>query len=256
MTSDLLHRVHDNFAGAVQVMAAYSGGKVLEEDGLVCYSSSSPSPFPWNGAIRVSGDLPAEEVVRRASAFFGPIGHGFAVGALEGIDDDMITALGEPSDSSPEMVMEHRPDPFVPGDDVEVLVVSTDDHRIDWLRVVSEAFETLGESRETWHLNYPDLESVNNPKTVAMVAYVDEEPAAGGMYYRSGSVIEVLHIGTANDFRRRGLGRAIATALTAHGFDNGATLASLQAEPMGFNTYRRIGYEVVSNYHWYINPTA
>jgi predicted GNAT family acetyltransferase len=100
------------------------------------------------------------------------------------------------------------------------------------------------------------VDSLANPESVAMVLYKSGEPAAGGMYYRSGDVIEVLHIGTADNHRRQGYGRAVTTALTIHGFNNGATLASLQAEPMGLNTYQRIGFQTISTYHWYVRPTT
>lgn len=254
MTQDVLHRVHANFGAAVQTLTRYCGGIVSHEDGLLCYASASPSPFPWNGALRTSGVMGAEEIMERAEAFFGPLEHGFSLGALEGIDDDLITGLGDPDATSPEMVIANSPDPVELADGVEIQVVDDNSRRSDWLTVVGEAFETLGESKQTWVRCYPDVESLANPESVAMVLYESGEPAAGGMYYRSGDVVELLHIGTANDYRRKGYGRAVTTALTIHGLGNGATLASLQAEPMGFNTYKRIGYETVSKYHWYIRP--
>jgi ribosomal protein S18 acetylase RimI-like enzyme len=254
MTQDVLHRVHANFGAAVQTLAHYCGGMISIEDGLLCYASASPSPVPWNGALRTSGDMGAEEIMERAQAFFEPLGHGFSLGALEGIDDDLIAALGNSNATSPEMVIEAAPDPVELADGVEIHLVDDSALRSDWLEAVGEAFETLGESKQTWVRCYPDVESLANPESVAMVLYESGAPAAGGMYYRSGAVVEVLHIGTANDYRRKGFGRAVTTALTNHGFSNGATLASLQAEPMGFNTYQRIGYETISTYHWYIRP--
>lgn len=255
MDQAILRRVHDGFVGSMETLCAHCDGLVAKEAGLVLFASASPSPFPWNGALRVSGGMPADEMVERATEFFGRIDHGFSIGALEGIDDDVIAALGTADDTSPEMVMDHPPEPVELPPGVEIEIVSDDEHRLDWLTSVSEAFQTLGETRDTWHLCYPDLPSVYNPKTVAMVLYERGRPAAGGMYYRSGSVIELLHIGTSPDFRRLGYGRAVTVALATHGFNNGSTLASLQAEPMGFPTYRRVGFEVASTYHWYVtNP--
>lgn len=256
MDQAVLRRVHDSFAGSMETLCTHCEGLVAKEAGLFLYASASPSPFPWNGALRVSGAASADEMVDKANEFFGRIGHGYSIGALEGIDDDLISALGPADDTSPEMVMDYPPEPVELPPGVEIEIVSDDEHRLDWLATVSEAFQTLGETRDTWHLCYPDLRSIYNPKTVAMVLYDRGRPAAGGMYYRSGRVIELLHIGTGTDFRRKGYGRAITVALTTHGFNNGSTLASLQAEPMGFATYRRIGYEVASTYHWYINPAA
>jgi predicted GNAT family acetyltransferase len=256
MTEDLLHKVHGNFGAAVQTLVRYCGGRIAHEGGLLCYASASPSPFPWNGALRTSGDMGAEEIMERAAALFEPLDHGFSFGALEGIDDDLIAELGEAQATSPEMVIEDSPDPMELADDVEIHIANDETRRTDWLNAVGGAFETLGESKQTWWRCYPDVESLANPESVAMVLYKTGEPAAGGMYYRSGNVIEVLHIGTADNHRRQGYGRAVTTALTIHGFNNGATLASLQAEPMGFNTYQRIGFQTISTYHWYIRPTT
>lgn len=250
----MLHQVHGNFSAAVQTLAHYCNGTVSQEDGLLCYASASPSPFPWNGALRTSGNMGAEEIMERANEFFGPLQHGFSLGALEGIDDDLIAELGKAEATSPEMVMGESPGPVELADGVEVHVVDDHARRIDWLEVVGGAFETLGEAKQTWGRCYPDLESLANPVSVAMVLYEGTEPAAGGMYYRSDDVIEVLHIGTAENHRRKGYGRAVTTSLTTHGFSNGATIASLQAEPMGFNTYQSIGYQTISTYHWYVRP--
>jgi ribosomal protein S18 acetylase RimI-like enzyme len=74
------------------------------------------------------------------------------------------------------------------------------------------------------------------------------------MSYRTGDVIEILHIGTHSSFRRRGYGEAVTTALTVHGFEHGATLASLQSAPMGYSTYQRIGYRTITACHVYFNP--
>ena len=252
MSEDLLHQVHSNFGAAVQTLARYCGGTVSHEDGLLCYASASPSPFPWNGALRTSGNMGAGKIMQRAAAFFEPLEHGFSLGALEGIDDDLIAELGKAAATSPEMVLDESPDPIDLADDVEIHVIKDATQRTDWLKVVGGAFETLGESQQTWRRCYPDVMSLANPDAVAMVLYKAGEPAAGGMYYRSDEVIEVLHIGTADNHRRQGYGRAVTTALTIHGFSNGATLASLQAEPMGFNTYQRIGYQTISTYHWYV----
>lgn len=249
MTDPILRRIHDNFAGAMRTMVEHCDGDVAESDGLLLCASASPSPFPWNSAIRVSGSLTAPEIESRAREFFGPRGHGFSIAALECLDDDLIAQLGEADDTSPEMIMIRAPDPFESG---RVELVVTEARLHDWLEVVGAAFETLGESRDTWHACYPDLDSVANPRTVAMVVYEGADTVAGGMYYRSGSVIEVLHIGTHPEHRGRGYGRAVTTALTIHGFDNGASMASLQAEPMGISTYERIGYRTRSTYHWYV----
>lgn len=252
--NEMLRLVHENFANSMRIMARYCGGTVSECDGFLLYASAVPSPFPWNGVVRIEQGPNGDELMSTAREFFGDLGHGFSLLALEGIDDDLIAELGEANDTSPEMVLERAPTSLDLLGSVEIKVVSTEQMRKDFLVSVSEAFETLGESAETWQLCYPSLESLANPESVAMVMYEEGEPVAGGMYYRTGNVIEILHIGTRPSHRRKGCGRAVTTALTIHGFENGATLASLQAEPMGLSTYQRLGYQTISRYHLYVNP--
>lgn len=254
MTGDVLHEVHNSFARSMATLAFLCSGTTEEDGGLLLYATPTPSPFPWNGALRISADTKPDVVVERARSFFDQVGHGYCLLALEGLDDDLINHLGESDDTSPEMIMTHSPDPLELPDGVELETVRTSEGREHFLGAVGEAFETLGEARSTWEACYPTTESLANPQAVAMVLYERGQPAAGGMYYRIDDVIEVLHIGTRPSFRRRGYGRMVTTALTIDGFEKGAHIASLQAEPMGYSTYQRIGYQTISNYHAYIRP--
>lgn len=256
MREDILQAVHRSFAGSMATLAARCRGTVEEASGLLLYATPTPSPFPWNGALRLSAGINPEHVVERAHVFFEEVGHGYSLLALEGLDDDLIEYLGESDDTSPEMVMTHPPHPVDLPDGVELEVVRTPQQREHFLDTVGEAFETLGEARSTWEVCYPTVESLANPQAVAILLYERGHPTAGGMYYRSDDVIEVLHIGTRPSFRRRGYARMVTTALTVDGFEKGAQIASLQAEPMGFSTYRRIGYQTISTYHAYTRPVG
>jgi GNAT superfamily N-acetyltransferase len=250
----VLRAVHHNFAATVGTMARHSGGTVLEAGGLLASASPASNPFPWNVSLRTDPDLSPPEFLDQARAFYGKLDKAFAVAALSGLDDDLIDHLGEATDISPEMVIDHSPLSLVGREGVEIRLVEDEAGRDHFLDTVGEAFETLGETAETWHLCYPTVESLHHPGAVAMVLYEREVPAAAGMYYRSGEVIEVIHIGTRPGQRRRGHGRAVAIALTRHGFGEGATLASLQSAPMGFRTYQRIGYRTIADYYWYLFP--
>ncbi|MEX0864251.1 MAG: GNAT family N-acetyltransferase [Acidimicrobiia bacterium] len=252
MSSELLGVVHRAFAGSMKTMVRYCGGTVEEQDGILMYATPSPSAFPWNGAVRTTPGVPTDRIVERASSYFGRLGHAYSLVAMTGLDDDLIETLG-PGEISPEMVIDSAPNRVELPIGARIGRVVSEESRDAFIAVVGEAFETLGEARETWALCYPTVESLSNPDSVATVAYEDDWPAAAGMYYRSGDVIEVLHVGTHSSFRRRGYGRAVTTALTIHGFEQGARISSLQAEPMGYKTYERIGYRTVADFHVYTN---
>ena len=252
MDKTTLGLIQENFANSMGILAKRSGGSVTETDGLLMYASASPSPFPWNGAVRKASGLTADEIDERTAAFFSPLGHGFALCALEGLDDDLIAAYGEADFGAPEMIIDHPVETVALSDGAELKPVTDEKTRIDFLDAVGESFETLGESRETWLACYPTVDSLANPHSVAMLIYQDGVAAAGGMYYRTVNTIEVLHIGTRPSFRGNGHGRAVTAALTNHAFDHEVRLASLQATPMGLPIYQRMGYQTVSTYHCYV----
>ena len=206
--------IQENFANSMGILAKRSGGSVAETDGLLMYASASPNPFPWNGAVRKAPGLTADEIDERTAAFFNPLGHGFALCALEGLDDDLIAAFGEADFSAPEMTIDHPVEIVALPDDAELKPVTNEKTRIDFLDAVGESFETLGESRETWLSCYPDVGSLANPQSVAMLIYHDGVAATGGMYYRTEDTAEVLHIGTRPSFRGNGHGQAVTAALT------------------------------------------
>lgn len=236
----------------MRVLAERCDGSIVESEGLFMYASASPSPFPWNGAARTAPGLTAQEIDHRASTFFGGIGHGFAIWVLEGLDDDMLADLGEADFTAPEMIIDHPvTTPSLP-DDVVIRSVKDQQTRINFLDVVGESFEDLGESRSTWLKCYPTVDSLVNPHSEALVVYQGGEAVAGGMYYRTGEVVEILHIGTRPSFRGRGHGRAVSAALTNHAFEHGVQLASLQATSMGLPIYQQMGYETVSTYHCFL----
>jgi len=201
MDKTTLGLIQENFANSMGILAKRSGGSVTETDGLLMYASASPSPFPWNGAVRKAPGLTADEIDERTAAFFSPLGHGFALCALEGLDDDLIAAYGKADFGAPGMIIDHPVETVALSDGAELKPVTDEKTRIDFLDAVGESFETLGESRETWLACYPTVDSLANPHSVAMLIYQDGVAAAGGMYYRTVNTIEVLHIGTRPSFR-------------------------------------------------------
>ena len=86
----------------------------------------------------------------------------------------------------------------------------------------------------------------------ACVAFQDDEPAAcASLWLASGEDSEVGFIGWVGALpqaRGRGLAAACTVAATNRGFELGATVASLQASPMGEPIYRRLGYEELYAY--------
>jgi hypothetical protein len=64
----------------------------------------------------------------------------------------------------------------------------------------------------------------------------------------SHDVAGVYWVGSVEEVRGRGLGRAITATATNAGFDLGAEIASLQASRMGERIYAAMGYETIHDY--------
>lgn len=70
----------------------------------------------------------------------------------------------------------------------------------------------------------------------------------------SHSVAGIYWVGSLEEARGKGLGRAVTAAATNAGFDLGAEIASLQASPMGAPIYRDMGYETIFDYRLLMSP--
>ena len=67
-------------------------------------------------------------------------------------------------------------------------------------------------------------------------------------------VAGIYWVGSLDEARGRGLGRAVTAAATNAGFDLGAEVASLQASPMGGPVYLAMGFETIYDYRLLLSP--
>ena len=94
-----------------------------------------------------------------------------------------------------------------------------------------------------WWLEDPDIRM--------FTAYVDGRPAGNSLAIRSGDVSGVYSVAVPEEFRRRGIGAAVTWAAVRAGRDWGCDLVALQSSPMGYGVYRRMGFEVLTQYAIY-----
>lgn len=84
------------------------------------------------------------------------------------------------------------------------------------------------------------------------VLIYDEYAVAGAWTFRNGSDVGVYAVGTAPDWRRRGLARALMLHVLADGRRRGARTASLQSTRMGQPLYAQLGFRPVGRYDEWI----
>jgi ribosomal protein S18 acetylase RimI-like enzyme len=192
-------------------MVRWSGGRIVEEGGVLLVSG--PSPY-LRVAIRSDPRVDGAAVVARATEFFGAEPTGF-------------------------LVLVRRPD----DEDIEreVRLVADEAGVVDYGRVVAEANDDPGE-RERAPLLFHD-DTILAPHIAAFVAYMGDEPVACAMTLVSHRVAGVYYVGTVEHARRRGLGDSLTRLAARTGFEMGADAAWLGASEMGAGLYRRIGFE-------------
>jgi len=84
------------------------------------------------------------------------------------------------------------------------------------------------------------------------VLIYDEFAVAGAWTFRNGGDVGVYAVGTAPDWRRRGLARALMLHVLADARRRGARTASLQSTEMGRPLYAQLGFRPVGRYDEWI----
>jgi ribosomal protein S18 acetylase RimI-like enzyme len=213
----------------------------------------SSHPAISNAAFRIDDELDPGELVDRARAFFAARQRGFAVWARAEVAADrklILAAQGaglEGVYEMPEMVLVQRAeeDPLPAGAELR-RVASPDDARRYW-EVATAAYASIGFPPEVFAF-YESPGGLWADNVAAFLADLDGRPAGIAMTIVSHGVAGIYWVGTTEEARGRGLGRAVTAAAVAAGFDMGAETASLQASPMGEGLYLQMGFETVYSY--------
>ena len=82
----------------------------------------------------------------------------------------------------------------------------------------------------------------------------DEVAVTGAWTYRNGRDVGVYAVGTAPEWRRRGLARALMLHVLADAYRRGARTASLQSTAMGEPLYRSLGFRPAGRYDEWVPP--
>lgn len=90
----------------------------------------------------------------------------------------------------------------------------------------------------------------------AWVAYRDHRPIAVATMVFSGEAAGIYYVGTVADERGKGLGALMTAIATNAGFELGAEVVVLQASIAGEPVYRKLGYETITHYRWYLVETG
>lgn len=257
----------------LRYLARY-GGAVDEADGLLLFAGAHRQPNPYrNGALRLDDTLTSEEVIRRASRFFGARRCSYALWAREHGDADLeraaVAAGLRELERLPELVLTELPDYLPPPDGVELRQALDVETREDYLRLVANAWGMPDIPRDVAAQVFFDPDSLNVPNVVAFVAYYDERPLSAAMMHVShgaalacqGATIRRPAPGQllprpAKPGETRSLAAACCCEALRLSFEaHGATISVGQTSRLGAPVWETLGYRQFTNYARYVVPT-
>ncbi len=260
MAANALQRSHLNLLDSSRQFFELDPGAAIEaEPGWLFGAGSSTHPVISNGAFRRDNDVDADEFVARAKEFFTARGRGFSVWARGGQAEDRdLVAAAEAAGlqlvyAMPEMTLGEKLEPPELPSGVELRRLTKVEQAPDFWRVAIASYGSIGFPPEvfTGYTNHAGLLAEN---VVAFLALLDGEPVGIAMTMVSHGVAGIYWVGSLEQARGKGIGRAVTVGATNAGFDLGADVASLQASPMGKPIYEAMGYETAFEYQMLMYP--
>ncbi|HYP56259.1 MAG TPA: GNAT family N-acetyltransferase [Solirubrobacterales bacterium] len=236
-----------------------SGAAVEAGEGCLLGAGSASHPVISNAAFRADDRLDPDELIERARGFFGARGRSFAVWARAGIEEDrdLVAALegggARKVFAMPEMVLDRRPGPCPPPDDVELRRVTSPEDAEAYWQVAADAYATNGFPQEVFAF-YDRHDGLWADGVATFLALLDGRPASIAMTIVNHGVAGIYWVGTRQDARGRGLGPVLTTAAVEAGFEMGGETIALQASPLGRPIYERMGFEAIYDYELYLCP--
>jgi Acetyltransferase (GNAT) domain len=262
LAADELERAHLNLIDSSRQLFELDPGAAIEaEPGWLFGAGSAVHPVISNGAFRRDDQIDAENFVACARNFFTARGRGFSiwVRAAQAADRDLATAAEAAGFQAvyemPEMLLrkELAAEPLPDG--AELRRLSDPDEAHDFWEVAKIAYASNGFPPEVFagYTNHSGLFAEN---VAAFIVRLDGKAASIAMTIASHGVAGIYWVGSIDQARGSGLGRAVTVAATNAGFALGAEVASLQASPMGQPIYKRLGYETAFEYRLLMSPQS
>ena len=235
---------------------------VIKEDGdLLLCAAGTGAPGPWNSAIALGPQPPASELVfERARRFFEPKKRPCLIYVRAHADAELEAACvraGLPrGGESPGMALSSPVAAPVLPDAARIERVVGDAAAAEYREVMAEAYEDLQLPAAVTRKVLAHPERWLSPRSEAYVLRDGEQALAGAYLLFSHGIAGVYWVGTLRAARGRGCAEALTRFVSNRAFEAGARAVVLQASRGGEPIYRRIGYEEVTRYRWYLLARA
>ena len=142
-------------------------------------------------------------------------------------------------------------------DDIRIERFKQENHVQDAISVNSEAYQAFGlEPKIIKRIYGNPSRLVSSSNATGHVLYKADKPVSTGLTIFSGNGAGIYWVGTIPEAQRSGLGTFCTRVATNAGFQNGASVVTLQASPYGEPIYLRLGYKTYDRLKWYLCPKA
>lgn len=262
--ASLLERLDRAIQHAYGEAVRRSDGEIASLDGFSLLIGNHPSPILANVAFRSpktnsSTAVPNQTILERIADRYRSIGHGVSLMTSHHADpdvDDLAASSGwRMIVELPGMVLTSPVEPATTATPTTIDWLDAED--VDTFReVLAEGFAEDDDERAMIAAMFASSRSIAAPGVRAATAVVDGAPVACGSTYDHEGVAVVAWVATVPSRRMQGLGSLVTAALANAAFEHGADLVCLQASPMGFPVYQRMGFETVTTYRLWLPPEA
>lgn len=227
------------------------------EEALYTASGTRFPAGPFNCAVGIGASAcDVRVLLDGALKHFASLERGFSVYARSHLDRQLAAAceqagyrrIGEP----PGMVLlERNAPPDLPAG-IELRTVSDEAGGRAFAGVQAAAFESLKLPAAVTAKIFSQPTRWLVPHWHVELLLEQERPVAGAMLLFSHGIAGVYWVGTLPDARGRGHAERIMRSLCNRAFDRGARAVVLQASPFGEPIYRRLGYQEITRYPWFL----
>lgn len=253
---DYLDIVHRNVRDVLKARTEnLKDGKVYETDDFLLVSSGSNSSDGHLNACLPLNNKEAKKIFKEAENFFNDLAFDYAYWIREEIDKDLEKILLENNfllqrvPGSYIMIKEERIENAPLPKGYVIKEVESQEDIDGFAQVIRESFKKDDASIKALFSSSKTLISDN---VVSYIVYNDKNKAVSGVILSiSKDSAGLYFVGTIEEERGKGLGKAIVRVATNKGFDLGKDIVILQASKYGKVIYDQLDYKTIGLYKPY-----
>jgi GNAT superfamily N-acetyltransferase len=248
----------DNLLDLQQALRNSPAAEVVEEDGLVRWRTGFP--MVWFNGVLVSrppreGEDPWQWIDRTIAYFRSQAVEEISwwlakAPGLEGWREALLACGFQYDDRTPGMtanISGVQPSPLPTG--LRIVQVETPAILDTWCKVASVGFGMAEATGSIWSHVVAPL-GYDRPVRYYL-GYLGGRPVAtSGLFFHNG-IAGVYKVTTLDEARKKGIGAAMTAHALFEARQAGYSTAVLQASPMGFPIYQRLGFRTTCTVDWY-----